>query len=55
MSNIRAVLFDLDGTLRDTRKVIYNAHRGAVEALGGPRLTDEDLFDTIAQPSYAQT
>lgn len=44
---IRAVLFDLDGTLRDTREVIYEAVKYAISNLGGGSVSNEDLYEYI--------
>lgn len=44
---IKAVLFDLDGTLRDTRDLIYDSVRHAVKELAGPQLSNDELYDYI--------
>lgn len=44
---IKAVLFDLDGTLRDTRQLIYDSVKHAVGESGGPDLGDTDLQEHI--------
>src|SRR5438093_4657961 len=38
-----AVLFDLDGTLADTRPVCFVAFRNAVRGSGGPALSDAEI------------
>jgi phosphoglycolate phosphatase-like HAD superfamily hydrolase len=40
---LRAVLFDLDGTLVDTLAICYLAFRHSVDQVGGPPLTDADI------------
>lgn len=39
----RAILFDLDGTLRDSRKVVYDAVLYALQVHGAGQLTEKDI------------
>lgn len=41
----RAILFDLDGTLRDTRDIIYEGYRHAVSQHSGFVPTDEEMYE----------
>ncbi|QQS19027.1 HAD hydrolase-like protein [Candidatus Saccharibacteria bacterium] len=43
MAKIKAILFDLDGTLRDTKDIIVDAYQHAVEMHNGQRPTLEEL------------
>jgi phosphoglycolate phosphatase/pyrophosphatase PpaX len=44
---IRAVIFDLDGTIADTLPLCINAFRLAIEPLAGKTLTDEEIIATF--------
>jgi len=44
---IKAVIFDLDGTIADTLPLCINAFRIAIEPLAGRTLTDEDIIATF--------
>lgn len=41
--NIRAVIFDFDGTLADTLPLCYHSFRTAFKAFGGKDFTDEEI------------
>ncbi len=43
MTKLKAILFDLDGTLRDTKDIIYEAMQHAIEALGRDRPTRGEI------------
>ena len=43
----RLILYDLDGTLADTRQDIINGVRYALEILKGPDLTDAEIKDCV--------
>lgn len=43
MTKIKAILFDLDGTLRDTRDLMYTSMQTALEQHTGKRPTREDI------------
>lgn len=45
MTKVRGVLFDLDGTLRDTKTVIYSSVQYALKATVGREVSDEDLYE----------
>ncbi|CAN5380871.1 HAD family hydrolase [soil metagenome] len=49
---ISAVLFDLDGTLRDTRDTIYTAVKHAVKEHSGQEVSNEDLADYMHHHSH---
>ena len=44
---IKGLIFDLDGTLVDTRRDIMNGVRYALEVLKGPELTDDEIKDCV--------
>ncbi len=41
------ILYDLDGTLADTRRDIINGVRYALTTLSGPELTDDEIKDCV--------
>jgi len=43
----KLILYDLDGTLADTRRDIINGVRYALATLKGPELTDEEIKDCV--------
>ena len=43
MTKLKAILFDLDGTLRDTQEVVYGAVLHALKVHGAGELTKEDI------------
>ncbi|HNX68682.1 MAG TPA: HAD-IA family hydrolase [Candidatus Omnitrophota bacterium] len=43
----KLILYDLDGTLVDTRRDIINSVRYALKALSGPELTDDEIKDCV--------
>ncbi len=43
----KLILYDLDGTLADTRRDIINGVRYALTTLKGPELTDEEIKDCV--------
>jgi len=43
----KLIIYDLDGTLVDTRRDIINGVRYALGELNGPRLTDEEIKDCV--------
>jgi len=47
MRGIRAVIFDLDGTIADTLPLCINAFRLAIEPLADKTLTDEEIIATF--------
>ncbi len=47
---IRTVLFDLDGTLTDSREGIVNSVKYTVEKLGGPMPDPQTLLKFIGPP-----
>lgn len=49
----KLVLYDLDGTLADTRRDIINGVRYALETLKGPELTDEEIKDCVGTGLHA--
>lgn len=49
---IKAVLFDLDGTLRDTREAIYASYAHAFDVLGIPQPSKEELDVHIHHHSH---
>ena len=53
-SHIEAVLFDLDGTLLDTRELILASFRHATLEVLGRRIPDEELLRKVGQPLAAQ-
>jgi phosphoglycolate phosphatase len=46
-----AILFDLDGVLADSRRPIIDSVNGALEALGLPRRSDEEVAPIIGPPT----
>lgn len=50
----KAVLFDLDGTLLDTRELILASMRHAVQSVLGRTLSDEVLLAKVGQPLEVQ-
>lgn len=53
-ANIKAVLFDLDGTLLDTHDLILGSFRHATWEVLGERIADEDLLKKVGQPLDTQ-
>lgn len=49
---IKAVLFDLDGTLRDTREIIYEAIKHAVKTHSGQEVDDAELAEYMHHHSH---
>lgn len=49
----KLILYDLDGTLVDTRRDIINGVRYALETLQGPELTDEEIKDCVGTGLHA--
>lgn len=43
----KLILYDLDGTLADTRRDIINGVRYALRTLQGPELTDDEIKDCV--------
>lgn len=51
ISQIKAILFDVDGTLVDTGKAHIHSIRGAFSELGiAKKLTDKEILDVIGSP-----
>lgn len=48
--NIKFVIFDLDGTLVDSRRDIASAIGVALSAVGGPRVSREQIYPLIGLP-----
>ena len=46
----RYILFDLDGTLTDSKEGIFNCLRYALEKMGRPVPPEEELFKFIGPP-----
>ena len=53
-TNIKAILFDLDGTLRDTKHVIYGALKEVFDTQGKPFPTDSELEPYINHSSFVR-
>lgn len=49
----KLILYDLDGTLADTRRDIINSVRHALKILKGPELTDEEIKDCVGTGLHA--
>ena len=49
----KLILYDLDGTLVDTRRDIINSVRHALKTLGGPELTDDEIKDCVGTGLHA--
>lgn len=49
----KLILYDLDGTLVDTRRDIINGVRYALETLQGPELTDDEIKDCVGTGLHA--
>jgi len=49
----KLILYDLDGTLVDTRRDIINGVRYALETLKGPDLTDDEIKDCVGTGLHA--
>lgn len=49
----KLILYDLDGTLVDTRRDIINGVRYALNQLSGPELTDEEIKDCVGTGLHA--
>ena len=52
--DVRGVLFDLDGTLLDTQRLILVSFRHAVETVLGKSMPDELLIAKVGQPLTVQ-
>ena len=50
MNNTRIIIFDFDGTLGDTKKVILNTMQATIKELGLPPRTEEECQATIGLP-----
>ena len=48
--NLKAVLFDFDGTLVDTNQVIMNSWYATFDGMGVPRPSDEVILKTFGEP-----
>lgn len=44
-ARIRGVIFDFDGTVADTLRLVISGFQEAVESVGGPRFSDADVYD----------
>lgn len=53
LNNTRIVIFDFDGTLGDTRKIIINTMQATIKELGLPARTDEECQAMIGLPLKA--
>ena len=49
MKNIKAVLFDFDGTIFDTNKLIIDSWNEVFRIKGGSR-TEEEILATFGEP-----
>ncbi len=49
----KLILYDLDGTLADTRRDIINGVRHALGVLNGPDLTDDEIKDCVGTGLHA--
>ena len=49
----KLILYDLDGTLADTRRDIINGVRYALKTLKGPDLTDDEIKDCVGTGLHA--
>jgi phosphoglycolate phosphatase len=49
----KLILYDLDGTLADTRRDIINGVRYALETLNGPELTDDEIKACVGTGLHA--
>ena len=49
----KLILYDLDGTLADTRRDIINGVRHALQTLNGPQLTDDEIKDCVGTGLHA--
>ncbi|HOW58165.1 MAG TPA: HAD-IA family hydrolase [Candidatus Omnitrophota bacterium] len=49
----KLILYDLDGTLVDTRRDIINSVRYALQTLNGPQLTDDEIKDCVGTGLHA--
>lgn len=49
----KLILYDLDGTLADTRRDIINGVRHALKTLNGPELTDDEIKDCVGTGLHA--
>ena len=49
----KLILYDLDGTLADTRRDIINSVRHALGILKGPELTDDEIKDCVGTGLHA--
>lgn len=53
-ANIKAVLFDLDGTLLDTHDLILRSFRHSTQKVLGRNIPDDELMKKVGQPLEAQ-
>jgi len=51
---VKAVVFDLDGTLLDSRELILDSYHYACDVVLGHRLADADLLDMVGVPLQLQ-
>lgn len=49
----KLILYDLDGTLVDTRRDIINSVRYALNELNGPQVTDDEIKDCVGSGLHA--
>lgn len=49
----KLILYDLDGTLADTRRDIIQGVRYALQTLNGPELTDDEIKDCVGTGLHA--
>lgn len=54
MNGCDPVLFDLDGTVVDTVRLILESHRHAVRTVLGKELTDDELVSQVGRPLMEQ-
>ena len=50
MPRFGTVLFDLDGTVVDTRELIRQSHRHAVTSVLGRDMPDDELLANVGRP-----
>jgi pyrophosphatase PpaX len=54
MANLRTVLFDLDGTLIDSVRLILDSYHHTLAAHGLPPRTDDEWLEGVGTPLTAQ-
>lgn len=47
MKKIKAVIFDLDGTIGNTLPLCIKAFRSSIEPLINPKITDSEIIETF--------